>query len=129
MGHLHLIMGNPLPPAVSPQAVSPQGLLRGKPCPVAGRTGTAWTSPAQPLALPVVSAAPSVSGAHWGLTAPPCRMHHCGLSSFNQSTTNPAGFHAEGTGCCHIHHATSSHVMLCHSSQQGRAGLEQGWCS
>lgn len=139
-GHLHPIMGGRLLPAIIP---------RSKPCPVTSRTRTAWTCPtvlpipAQPLALPVVTAAPGICRAHQQLPAPLCRMHHCGLSSFNQSRDRLCWFPCRGDRLLPRHamprhatprhatawHATPCHAMPCHGSQQGRAEVEGGWRS
>lgn len=104
-------------------------LPRTKPCPVASRT---WTSPkalpitTQSLALPIVLGDPGISGAHWGLPAPPCRVWRHGLSSFSQSRDTPCWFpcwQKDQAG------AMPCHAMPCYGFQQGRSEVEGGWHS
>lgn len=121
VGHLHPIMGSHLLPAIQP---------RSKHCPVAGRTVTAWTpkcslsphSPWPSLWCQQPSASLEPTGA--------CQPLHagCTIMGFPVLTrvgTDPAGFHAEGTGGTPCH-ATPHHAVPCHGSQQGRAEVEAG---
>lgn len=93
-------------------------------CPVASRTQTVLPIPTQSQALSVVPAASGTSGAHQGLPASPCRMHHHGLSSFNHSRNGPCWFPCGGDWllpCCSM----SCHTMPRQAMGPSRAGCRR----
>lgn len=110
VGH-HPTIGSCLLPAILP---------RTKPCPVAGRTQTCPKVPSittQTPALPVVPVDHGISRAHWGLTAPRAGCGVMGFPVLARAGTDPAGFHAEGTGWCY---AIPCQAVL--PAGQGRGG-------
>ena len=94
VGHLHPIRESCLLPAILP---------RSKPC------RTVLAIAAQPLALPVVPAASSISRAHWGLPTPHAGSTIVDFLVLTRAGTHSAGFYAQGTGCCC--------AVPCHGSQ------------
>lgn len=123
VGCPHSTMGSRLPPAILP---------RSKPCPVADRTQPAWTCPTvlpslhRPWPCLWCPAAPGISRAQRGLQPPHAGCTIMGFTILTRAGTDPAGSHAEGTGCCH---AVPCCAEPCHGSQQGRAEVERDWHS